>query len=96
MADYLDIYKLRSDSDLQDRTAVACIKKAQSLIDAGALTDNAKAWVNSTLADPRSEALRILNYALAANSDASVETIKGVGDSTLQANIDAAVDALIA
>lgn len=96
MATYLELNTLREDSDLQDKLAVACVKKAQSLIDAGSLTTNAKDWANSVLANPRAEGLKIINYVLAANSDSTVSQIQSATDSTIQTNVDAAVDALIA
>lgn len=96
MASYLTLYDLRDNSDLQDKVAVACMKKAQSLIDAGNLTANAKQWVNETLGNPRGKALEVLDYVLAANSSATEEDIRTASDSTIQTNVNDAVDALIA
>ena len=96
MATYLGLFGLRSDSDLHDRTTVAVAIKAQSLIDATTPTAAQIAWANAALEAPVAKANAILNYVLAANSSATVAAIQGASDASLQANVDAAVDALIA
>lgn len=96
MASYLELQSLFSDSDLQDRVAVAAVKKAQTLLDGGAPTANEVAWASGALQSPRETGLKLLKYVLAKNSGADVTTIQGATDATIQANVDTAADVLIA
>lgn len=96
MSSYQELYALRSNSDLQEKVAVAVVKKAQALIDAGSLTANAKEWCNEALQNPVSKGNVILNYVLAKNSASSVAQIQAASDATIQSNVSDAVDALIA
>lgn len=96
MATYLEIFGLRSNSDLQEKVAVAVVKKAQALLDGATPTAAEVAWANAAIKDPVGEADSLLNYVLAANSAATVSAITGATDAAIQSNVDTAVDALIA
>lgn len=96
MATYLELQNLRSNSDLQDKVAVACVKKAQTLIDSTSPTANAITWAEEVLRDPRSKGLEIINYVLAKNSAATVSAIQEASDETIQTAVSGAVDKLIA
>lgn len=96
MATYLELYALRSNSELQDKVAVAAVKKAQSLIDAASPTAAQVAWAKEAIESPRDKALALLNYVLAANSTLSVAQIQGATDAAIQTNVNAAVDSIIA
>ena len=96
MATYLELFTLRTDSNLQDRTAVAVTKKAQALLVAVTPTAAEVAWALAAIENPRSKADALLNYVLAANSAGSVAAIQAATDAAIQANIDTAVDAIIA
>ena len=96
MATYAELFELRNDSSLRNRVAVAVIKKAQDLIDLTTPTADQITWANDAIDNPASKAGPILNYVLAANSSATVSQIQGASDTAIQANVDSAVDALIA
>lgn len=94
MATYTELYAMSSADTLRDRIAVAITIKAHAI--AGATpTATQIEWVNAALATPQSKVSAMLAYVLAANKTAAVVTILAASDSTLQTNIDAAVDALV-
>jgi len=53
-------------------------------------------WANAAVNNPESKRPGLLNYVLAVNSASSVATIQTATDATIQSNVDAAVDVLIA
>ena len=95
MATYLELFELRSDSDLQDKICIAVIKKAWSLLDGNNPTKQKAAWASSAIHDPAGKANSLMNYVLAAESESTVEEIQSVSDATIQAHVDSAADALI-
>ena len=96
MSTYAELYDLRSNSALRNKIAVAVVKKAQSLLDGGTPTSTEVAWASNAISNPNQQAEKIVNYVLAANSAASTATILSASDVAIQANVDSAVDALIA
>lgn len=96
MATYHELFDLRTDSALRNRIAVACTKKAQSLIDGPSPSADELAWANTVLNDPIAMANTIMAYVLAANSSATIAQITGASDAAIQANVDAAASKLIA
>lgn len=96
MATYLELFALRSDSDLNDKIAVAVAKKAQAIIDEATPTAAEIAWANEAINNPVAKAGTLINYVLAANSEATPAQITGASDASIQTNVNAAVDALIA
>ena len=96
MATYLELYALRTDSDLQDRVAVAVVKKAQALLVGATPTAAEVAWAAASIASSKAEVPAMLNYVLAANSAASTAAILAATDATLQSSVDTAADAIIA
>ena len=96
MATYAELFDLNSDDALRNKIAVAVVVKAQELIDGGSPTTAEITWANDAIGNPQSKASAIMNYVLAANKAATVAQIQGAADSAIQANVDTAVDALIA
>lgn len=96
MATYQELFDLRSNSGLRNKVAVACVKKAQALLELTPPTADQVAWASSTLANPIAQADKIFAYVLAANSSFTVAQIQGAADTAIQTNVDAAADALIA
>jgi hypothetical protein len=96
MATYSEIFELKSNSELRNKISVACVKKAQLLLDLATPTANQVAWASSTISNPNLQAEKIMNYVLVANGSATVSQINGATDTTIQNNVNAAVDALIA
>lgn len=96
MAAYLELHDLISDSDLQEKIAIAASKKAQGLLDGGTPTTDEVAWALAALQSPTGKAKELINYVLAANSGSTVSQIQGATDVSIQSNVDSAVDALIA
>lgn len=96
MATYLELFALRSNSDLIDKITVAVVKKAQSLLDGGAPTAAEVAWANDAIQSPVEKAKTLTNYVLAANSGLTTGQITSATDAAIQTNVDSAVDALIA
>jgi hypothetical protein len=96
MSTYTELFDLKNNSALRNKIAVACVKKAQTLLDAATPTANEVAWSSNTLNNPIQQADKIMSYVLVANSTATVSQITGATDSAIQSNVDSAVDALIA
>ena len=96
MATYVELFDLRSDDALRNKIAVACVVKAADLIDGATPTTAEITWANEAIQSPLSKAEAIMNYVLAANKAGTVAQIQGASDSAIQANVDTAVDALIA
>jgi hypothetical protein len=95
MATYQELFDLRSNDALRNKVAVACVKKAQALLALTPPTADQVAWASSTLTSPVAQANKIYEYVLAANSAATVSAITNATDAAIQANVDAAADALI-
>lgn len=87
MADYLDIKKLFSDSDLQDRVEVAVIIEANKLSTTVGATEPQKKWADEVFSNPRTAAKKVLMSVLAENSTATVAQITGATDAALQLNV---------
>lgn len=95
MATYEELFDLRINTGLRNKIAVACVKKAESYI-TGSTDSTRLQWADNTISGPVSQADKIINYVLAANSNSSVSSILGATDSAIQSNVDTAVDALTA
>ena len=85
MATYSALFGIRSNSDLRNKVAVAVTVKAQELIDGTNPTVNEITWASNAIANPISQADKILNYVLAANKSASVTNIINATDSVITA-----------
>lgn len=96
MANYAELFSIQNDPTLRNKIQVACVVKAQALIDLASPTDNQVAWANNALTNPTQMMVKIMPYVLAANKSATTSQITGASDSTVQTNVDAAVDKLIA
>lgn len=96
MASYLELYDLKNDDKVHHQIAVAITKKAQALIDLATPSANQIAWASNALSNLNEMIGKILPYVLAANSSATTTQIKAATDATVQTNVDAAVDKLIA
>ena len=94
MATYLELFALRSDSDLQDKIAVATVIAAEAKL-SGTPTAAEAAWAKGVIASPGGTANAVINAVLAANKDAAVGAITGASDAAIQSNVDAVVDGLI-
>jgi len=95
MSTYTEIYDLKTDSVLRNKIAVAAVIKAQKFIDGATPTADELNWANNTLRSPVGEADKLINYLLAANNTSTKTTIIGATDSSIQTNVDKAVDALV-
>jgi len=96
MATYQELFDLRRESALRNKVSVACVKKAQSLMDGATPTANEIAWSSNALENPIQVADKIMHYVLSANSGATTAQILNATDAAIQANVNAAADALIA
>ena len=95
MAAYLELYGLRSNSDLQDRVRVAGVVAAEAIRteDAGTANhDNRLIWAAEVFSSPVGVTDRLLWAILAANKNASIAQITSAADSVLQSQVDAVVD----
>jgi len=95
MATYMELFGLRSSSDLQDRVAVAVVKSAQQLLDGATPTAAEVAWAIEAIDNPQGKMPGLLNYVLAKNSDLGVSAILSATDSAIQSQVDAAVAAIV-
>ena len=94
MATYAELYDLRSDSDLQDKIAVACVIAAEAKL-SGTPSAAEATWAKSVLASPGGTANSVINAVLAANKGIAAATILAASDASIQANVDSVVDGLI-
>ncbi len=95
MATYLELFDLQSSSDLRNKVAVACVKKAQALLDLSTPTIQQLRWADKALGGPDGLAIQVLRYVLAVNSASSVNQITQATDATIQTNVSAAADKLL-
>lgn len=95
MATYLELYGLREDSALLNRTSVAVAVKAQSLLDAASPPATHVTWALAAIENPASKAKALLYYVLAKNKAATIAQITAAPDDTLQTAINGAVDAIL-
>lgn len=96
MATYTELYnELQEDAQLRDKVAIACCKKAQTIVDLSTPTADQLNWANAVLQNPAGAAMKLLPYVLAANSSATVAQIQSASDATIQTNVNAAADKLI-
>lgn len=95
MATYEELFGLRTNTALRNKIAVACVIKAQQLLDLTPPTADQVAWASSTLSNPLAQADKIYSYVLAKNSTFSAAQITGATDVAIQTNVSAAADALI-
>lgn len=107
MATYLELYGLRDEEDMRNKVAVAIAIAADIIKTDGDTTDppwsqavgahDARlAWVKN--ADAFSPTIGLIqtvwNAMLAANESASVATITGATDTTIQNNVNESIDVL--
>ncbi len=93
MATYLEIRGLFNDSELLNRVTTATIVYAHNAI--GGATIDQKKWIATALANPTSEAQKILMGVLAANKNSTVEQILGATDAVIQSKVDLIAPLLI-
>jgi len=104
MATYEELRALFGVGELRAKVEVAVVVAAQTIISgadtvapfaqtAGAHALRAK-WANTALDSSESESVRLWKYALAANRAAAVADIRNATDSTIQTNVNGAVDAI--
>ena len=96
MATYSELFGLRTNTDLRNKIAVACTKKAQALVDQASPSADELAWANTVFSAPLAMADKIMAYVLAANSSATTSQIANATDAAIQTNVDAAAAKLIA
>lgn len=95
MATYAELFNLRRDDGLRNRIAVAAVVKAQSLLALPSPTTAQLTWAQDTFKDPNEKAKLLMEYVLAANKGATVAQIESATDTTIQTNVDTAVDKLL-
>lgn len=96
MATYQELYALQGDDDLREKVAFATVVAAQAKL-TGAPTAAEAAWAKDVITYPLGHRARgVLNLVLAANKALSVAAIQAAGDATVQTNVDAVIDGLIA
>lgn len=96
MATYTELRNLFSSDALRARLEVAVCIKAQTILQEETPSPERLAWAGGAFSATNVEADRILRYLLAVNHAASVETITGATDETLQTQTDAVIDKLYA
>ena len=94
MATLLELFNLRNDSDLKNRTAVAMAVRCRAIVD-GTPTANQLAFATKVFNDPSGQADLCLKYLLAGYSDGATTTpaaITGATDAALQTVVTAYVN----
>ena len=95
MATYIELFNLRDDSDLRNKTAVAVVVAAEQVrLEADTTPNHANRllWSKAVFENPIEEATRMLWVLLAGNKSLTVAQIKGASDIAMQTKVDAAVD----
>ena len=94
MATYTELYGLRTNSELQDKIAVAVVIAAEEKL-SGTPSAAEAAWARGVVQNPGGTAKAAINLVLAANKAATSTAILAATDAAIQANVDAVVDGLI-
>ena len=94
MATYQELFGLRTNSELQNKIAVAVTVAAQAKL-AGTPTSAQAAWAIGVLNNPSGAAAAVINAVLAANKASSAATILAATDATIQSSVDAVIDGII-
>ena len=95
MATYLELFSLRTNSELVNKVTVACIVAAEFIRTEDTQTANhteRMIWAAKVFANPEAEARRVLWALLAANKAATASNILAATDAAIQTNVDAAID----
>jgi hypothetical protein len=97
MATYAELSTIRDNPDwgaLLNKAAVACTIKAAAIIDSGAASVSQMDWAKATLTNPTRAAENVIYYVIAKNAAATLAQIYAAGDTAIQTQVDAAVDAM--
>ena len=96
MATYEELHDLRNDARLRSQVEVAATVKAAEFLDDANATAAEIEFAQKVLENPSRTADQIVYYVLAENKSATVAQIQGASDSTVQTNVDTAIDAFVA
>lgn len=97
MATYIELSTIHLDpqwNDLLSKVRVACSIKAASIIDSATPAAEALAWAKEATKKPGIAGNDLAFYSVAVNESATLAQIYSATDAAVQANIDAAVDAI--
>ena len=95
MATYLELRSLYGNSDLIEKTEVAVIVAADTILNEDVGTTNHAnrlVWAAEAYDNPKGMARKMVMAILAANKGLSVAAVTGATDAALQTNVDAVVD----
>ncbi len=99
MATYTELAQIAADESfgsLVEKVRVACVIKAVALLDLATPTASQVTWATDALNNPSAAASSIIWYVIGANSGANQAQILNATDNAVQANVDAAVDKIVA
>jgi hypothetical protein len=94
MATYTEIREVYGNGPLMNKTEVAVVIKAYTILQEETPSVARVDWASATLASSRPQAEKLLKYALAANKTLTKQQLLDASDAALQEAIDAAVDAI--
>ena len=95
MATYAELSAIQDDPQygvLLQKIRVACVIKAAAIIGSATPPATALDWAKVAVARPNQAGEGLIYYVIAENSAATVGQIYGASDSSIQANINSAVD----
>lgn len=95
MATYSELYNLRSNNDLQNKIAVACVVAAEKIRLESTTTPNninRLKWAKAVFENPVMVVERMMWTVLAQNKAATIAAITGASDTAIQAAVDDAVN----
>ncbi len=92
MAELIELYQLKSNSELRNRIEMAVLIEAEAIRVEENPTPARTAWSRSVFADPRSEANRMFRALIAAHADLTIDEIENVGDAQIKTAVAAAVN----
>jgi hypothetical protein len=98
MATYLEFANYVGTENYQillSKVRVAIAIKAKSIADLPTPTPAQVGFAKLALQSPGEVSGQIINYVIAANSDASIAQINAASDGAIQTNVNAAVDDLL-
>ena len=94
MATLAELQTLAHNNDLRGKIERAITIKALVITKEATPSIDRLEWAEDALSTPETQIVLMLNYVLAENANATVVQIIGATDTSIQTNVDTAIDAL--
>ncbi len=94
MATLAELQTLAHNNDLRGKIERAIVSKALAVTKEATPSTDRLQWASDALSAPGTQIQLMLNYMLAENEAATIAQITAATDTSIQTNVDDAVDAL--